>query len=248
MDAHLAAVAATLSPSGFQRLQTLGFQRDAAHTAPLDVLHQVLRRERLPHYSEVDRLEERFGGLLRTYRQGASWIFFGAYGMLADPAQSEDHADAAADCDALENGDDWPRVRFGGEALVPVGGHVDATYYAAPGGALLAHDWVTDRVTKVADDDSVLVERVLLRLMFAEHARGGIGGALDLPARATEALAAALPLRQAAFATDALERWWEDGPGHTLLVQESKDDARLATNDPSVLAAARSFRAQLASA
>jgi hypothetical protein len=237
-------LAASLSPNGLERLQWFGFRREAAHTARLEVLHEILRRERLPRYPEVDRLEQRFGGLLKTYRHSASWIFFGAYGMLADPAQSADHADAAAGCDALESGDDWPRVRFEGEALVPVGGHVDATYYAAPGGSLLAHDWVTDTVEKAADEAPVLVERVLLRLMFAERARGAIGGALDVPAHAAVALAAALNLREAAFATDALERWWEDAPGHTLLVQTSKGDARLATNDPSVLASARSFQAQ----
>lgn len=247
MDPHLAPLAAILSPHGFERLLHFGFERAPAHTAGVEALHEVLRRERLPLSPEVDHLEERFGGLLKTYRQGASWIFFGAYGMLVDLAQSADHADAAADCDALENGDDWPRVRFEGEALVPVGSHVDATYYAAPGGRILIHDWLTDRVAPAADNAAVLVERVLLWLMFGEHARGGTGGEITVPGPAGEALAAALGLREAACATDTIERWWEDALGHTLLVQESKGAARLATNDPSALAAARAFSSKLAS-
>jgi hypothetical protein len=237
MDSRLAPLAAILSPRGLERLVHLGFERPAAYSAGLDALHEVLDRERLPRYAEVDSLEERFGGLFKTYRHGSSWIFFGAYGMLADLGQSQDHAEAAADCKELENGADWPRVRLEGESLVAVGSDVDATYYCAPGGKILVHDWLSDIVTPAADDATVLFERVLLRLTFREYAGGG-GGALTLPGQASESIAARLGLVEAPYATDSLERWWEDALGQTLLVQ-SKDEARLATTKPSDLVAAR---------
>jgi hypothetical protein len=135
-------------------------------------LDALLARHGLPSYPAVHAIERQFGGLRCPLREGAAWLSFGTFGVLAFEDEAYDHASWAADSADLEDGADWPRVRLDGELLVPVGSDVEATFYVDHEGTLLRHDWIMAEVHVIGRDLLGYLERRLLTMEVQQHTGG----------------------------------------------------------------------------
>ncbi|WP_437960393.1 hypothetical protein WME76_12635 [Sorangium sp. So ce119] len=161
---HVAPWVEGMPERGEARLLRLGFRRDLRRTCPGAELDALLARHGLPSTPAVHALERRLGGLRCPLREGAASLSFGAFQMLAFEREAADHASWAKDSATLEEGAAWPRVRFQGAPLVPVGSDVEATLYMGPEGALLRHDWILDEVDDLGEDPIEYLERRLVAL------------------------------------------------------------------------------------
>lgn len=112
----------------------------------------------------VHALELRLGGPLCPLREGAASLSFGAFQLLAFEREAQDHALWAKDSATLEDGTEWPRIRFHGEPLIPVGSDVEATLYMNSEGTLFRHDWILDEVDTLGEDPMEYLHRRLLSL------------------------------------------------------------------------------------
>ncbi|KYG04893.1 hypothetical protein BE21_44035 [Sorangium cellulosum] len=149
---------------GEARLLRLGFRRDLRRTCHAEELDALLVRHGLPSTAAVQALELRLGGLSRPLREGAASLSFGAFQVLAFEREAVDHASWAKDSATLDDGAAWPRVRFQGAPLVPVGSDVEATLYMSPEGTLLRHDWILDEVDVLGEDPIEYLERRLVSM------------------------------------------------------------------------------------
>ncbi|XYI02540.1 hypothetical protein ACMHYB_23415 [Sorangium sp. So ce1128] len=161
---HVAPWVEGLPERGEARLLRLGFRRDLRRTCRCEELDALLVRHGLPSTPAVHALELRLGGLRCPLREGAASLSFGAFQMLAFEREAADHASWANDSATLEEGAAWPRVRFQGAPLVPVGSDVEATLYMSPEGTLLRHDWILDEVDVLGEDPIEYLERRLVSM------------------------------------------------------------------------------------
>lgn len=161
---HVAPWVEGMPERGEARLLRLGFRRDLRRTCPGEELEALLARHGLPSMPAVHALELQLGGLRCPLREGAASLSFGAFQMLAFEREAADHASWARDSATLEEGSAWPRVRFQGAPLVPVGSDVEATLYMDPEGTLLRHDWILDEVDVLGEDPIEYLERRLVAL------------------------------------------------------------------------------------
>lgn len=143
-------------------LQRLGFRRDLRRTCRAEELEALLAHQGLPSSPGVLELERRLGGLRCPLRDGAAWLSFGAYQMLAFEEENRDHGSWAGDSTSIDDGAAWPRVRLRGAALVPVGSDVEATFTMTPAGELLRYDWILDEVDDLGADPLEFLERRLI--------------------------------------------------------------------------------------
>lgn len=164
MIEHVAPWVEGLPERGEARLLQLGFRRDLRRTCHREDLDALLARHGLPSIPAVHTLELRLGGLQCPLREGAASLSFGAYQMLAFESEAADHASWAKDSATLEDGAAWPRVRFEGAPLVPVGSDVEATIYMNSEGIFLRHDWILDEVDVLGEDLLEYLERRLVSM------------------------------------------------------------------------------------
>ncbi|WP_437615431.1 hypothetical protein WMF20_18510 [Sorangium sp. So ce834] len=161
---HVAPWVEGLPGRGEARLFRLGFRRDLRRMCHAEELDALFVRHGLPSTPAVHAFERRLGGLWCPLREGAALLSFGAFQMLAFEREAVDHASWAKDSATLEDGAVWPRVRFQGAPLVPVGSDVEATLYMSPEGTLLRHDWILDEVDVLGEDPIEYLERRLVSM------------------------------------------------------------------------------------
>ncbi|WP_437873245.1 hypothetical protein [Sorangium sp. So ce363] len=161
---HVAPWVEGLPDEDEARLLRLGFRRDLRRTCHVEELDALLERHGLPSTPTVRALELRLGGLRCPLREGAASLSFGAFQVLAFEREAQDHALWAKDSATLEDGTEWPRVRFNGAQLVPVGSDIEATLYMNPAGALLRHDWILDEMDTLDETPMDYLHRRLLSL------------------------------------------------------------------------------------
>lgn len=229
-----------LSERGNERLRRLGFSRDPARTCDRARLEGLLFDLGLPALPELFDVERDLGGVRKEMRGGGGLLCFGAYQVLTDEVWQDDYKEWAAESALLEHGDDWPRVTFEGQALVPVGSHVETLVYARGGPSLLAHDWTLDEVAPVARSAVVAFERWLIQLDVRERLLAGAAVELREEEPLAGTLAPLLGLSAAPYASDDLAAWWEDEAGRTWLFEDLRRGSTwLVATEPGVVDRAR---------
>jgi hypothetical protein len=230
------AEVAGLSERGDARLHRLGFRRDLRLTCSADELEALTSRHRLPSFAAVRRFESSLGGLRWPYGGDGAWAVLGTHATLVrDEELGGVFWDEDTEDDVVQGREDWPRVRVRDQPVVPAGIHGSTMIYLDEAGSVVALDRDTDEVTTVPRAPVPYLEGLLLHLERRRLATERRSFALSTRAVVGSALAEALGLEAAVHATDAVEAWWEDVSGETLIVQDGAGAGLLLTTTTSAI-------------
>lgn len=200
-----------LSPRARAFLDAGSFLRDPRRTCSEHALEELLTRWGLPPTASTCAFEAMFGGVMQAPHVGG--FRFGTFDMLTVQRSTGQYGGRyeTEHAPVLLGGEDWPRVRWEANVLIPVGDMVSTHLYMAADGMLYEHAWEIDEIYPCAERGEVLFERLAAEAYQRRIMRYRATIAVDIGASLVEALRLA-PLPEASCRVASL---WE-GEGASL--------------------------------
>lgn len=182
------------------------FLRDPRRTCRSTTLADLLARHRLVASDHVIAFEGAFGGILQDARVGG--FRFGVFDMLTVQQATGQYGGRyeTEHEPVLLCGEDWPRVRWQDEWLVPIGDLVSTHLYMAEDGVIYEHAWEVDELYPSAERGEALLERLAAA---AHHRRVGRFEA-TIGADVGAAIAAAESTPRIEEACDRVGSYWQN--------------------------------------